>query len=159
MFGIRNMRKEKGGAEMKSMVRWDPFRELDSLRDEFGRFFGPGFLGRGETGMWSPAVDVIEEVDTIVLKAELPGMSPDEVEIECEDDLLTIKGERKFEEKSETEGHRRIERGYGRFERSFGMPKTAKLDAIDATFKDGILEIRVPKEAEIAPKKIPITTQ
>jgi HSP20 family protein len=140
------------------MVRWDPFRELDTLRDEFGRFLGPRFFGRGETGMWSPAVDVIEEADAIVLKAELPGMSPDQVEIEWEDDLLTIKGERKFEEKTETEGHRRIERGFGRFERSFGMPKTAKLDEIEATYREGILEIRVPKAAEVAAKKIPITT-
>lgn len=140
---------------MTSMIRWDPLRELDSLRDEFGRFFGPRFFGR-ETERWSPAVDVIENGDAIVLKAELPGMTPEQVEIEREDDLLTIKGERKFEEK--TEGHRRIERGYGRFERSFGMPKTANLDAIEATFKDGVLEIRVPKEAEVAPKKIPITT-
>ena len=142
---------------MTSLVRWDPFRELDSLRDEFGRFFGPRFFGRGEEGMWSPAVDMIEEADAIVLKADLPGIGPDQVEIEFEDDLLTIKGERKFEEKTETEGHRRIERGYGRFERSFGMPKTAKLDEIEATFHDGILEIRVPKAAEIAARKIPIT--
>lgn len=143
---------------MTSLVRLGPFRELDSLRDELGRFFGPRFFGRDEDEMWSPAVDVIEEADAIVLKAELPGMSPDQVGIECEDDRLTIKGERKFEEKTESEGHRRIERGYGRFVRSFGMPKTAKLDEIEATFHDGILEIRVPKAAEVAAKKIPITT-
>jgi len=141
---------------MATLVRWNPWRELEAMRTDLDRVFGRRFGAVAEEGGWSPAVDVIEEADAVVLKADLPGMSADDIEIECDDDLLTIKGERKFEEITEKEGYRRIERGYGRFERTFSMPKGAKTDESVATFHDGILEIRVPKPSEAPAKKIPI---
>jgi HSP20 family protein len=128
-----------------------------SLRSDLDRLFG-AFLGRDEArAMWSPAADVVEEAGAIVVRAELPGMAVDDVTIETDGDTLTIRGERKHEESTRERNFQRVERAYGTFERSWGMPKGAKLDEASATFADGVLEIRVPKAEEPTPRTVPIS--
>jgi HSP20 family protein len=143
---------------MTTLMRWDPLRNIESMRDELGRVFGSRLFGNAPADLWSPAVDVIEADDEVLLKAELSGMTPDQISIECDDHMLTISGERTFDDSTTASGHSRIERGYGRFERTFGMPKNVKIDQIAATFHDGVLEIHVPKAAEPATTRIPIAT-
>jgi HSP20 family protein len=110
--------------------------------------------GREES--WLPAVDVFDKPEAVVLRAELPGMSLDDIQIEVEDNVLTLKGERRFEEKVDDERYCRIERRYGSFQRSLALPQGAKTDEVEAEYADGILTVTVPKAEEVKPKQIPI---
>jgi HSP20 family protein len=139
---------------MSTMVRFDPYRELTSLRDEMGRLFGRTF-GEG-TATWTPALDVIDGKDAILLKLDLPGLRSEDVEIEVHEGVLTIKGERRFEEKVEEGQYHRLERSYGQFTRSLTLPKAVKSDEISATFDSGVLEVRVPKADEVKPRRITV---
>jgi HSP20 family protein len=103
---------------------------------------------------WLPAVDVFDTKDAVILKAELAGMKPDEIEIVVDDNVLTIKGERKFEEKVEEDRYYRVERRFGSFQRSLALPAGVNADDIQAHYEDGILEVRVPKVEEEKPKKV-----
>jgi HSP20 family protein len=142
---------------MATLVRWDPFREVTSLRDEVNRLFSRT-LGDSQSGsVWSPPVDVFDNKDEIVLKAELPGLGPDDIDIEVDDNVLTIKGERKFEEKVEEGRFYRLERAYGSFSRSLTLPQGVKADQISADFEGGVLQVRVPKADEVRPRKIAVT--
>ncbi len=134
-----------------AIVRWDPFRDLTQMQSQLTRLMDQVWGGREES--WLPAVDVF---DAVVLKAELPGMDPDQVHIEVEDNVLTLKGERRFEEKVEDERYYRIERRFGSFQRSLALPQGARTDEIEAAYQDGILTITVPKAEEVKPKRIPI---
>jgi HSP20 family protein len=129
---------------------WNPFSELmrtgDDDRWPFGQY----------SQRFSPAVDVREESDAIVLQAELPGMKPEDVKVNLEGNLLTISGERKHEHEKTEEGFRRIERSYGSFSRSFTLPDTVELDRCDAEMKDGILTIKLPKSARAQPRQISV---
>jgi HSP20 family protein len=141
---------------MATIVRWDPFRDITSLRDEMNRLFSRS-LGEPAGGqMWSPAVDVVEQPDAIVVKAELPGLRPEDIDIEIDDNVLTIRGERRFEDKVEDGRYYRLERSYGRFQRSLGLPQGVKADDISAGFDQGVLEVRVPKADEVKPRKIAV---
>ena len=142
---------------MSSLVRWDPFRDLGMVRDELARFMGPRVFGSTGEHLWVPPVDVVDDADVMVFKAELPEMTAEDVEIACEDDVLTIRGERSFVPATDESQHR-IERSYGRFERSFRLPRGTQPDAITARFHSGILEIRVPKTAAPSPTKVPIAS-
>lgn len=137
-----------------AIVRWDPFRDLTQMQSQLTRLMDQFWGGREES--WLPAVDVFDRADAVVLKAELPGIDPDQVHIEVEDNVLTLKGERKFEEKVEDERYYRVERRYGSFQRSLALPQGAKTDEIKATYQDGILTVTVPKAEEVKPKRIPI---
>jgi HSP20 family protein len=142
---------------MATLVRWDPLREVTSLRDEVNRLFSRT-LGDGRGGsVWSPPVDVFDNDDEIVLKAELPGLGPDDIDIEVDENVLTIKGERKFEEKVEEGRYYRLERAYGSFSRSLALPQGVKADEISADFEGGVLQVRVPKADEVKPRKIAVT--
>lgn len=142
---------------MATLVRWDPFREVTSLRDEVNRLFSRT-LGDGHGGsVWSPPVDVFDKEDEIVLKAELAGLGPDDIDIEVDDNVLTITGERRFEETVEEGRYYRLERAYGSFSRSLTLPQGAKADQISADFEDGVLQVRVPKADEVKPRKIAVT--
>ena len=125
-----------------AIIRWDPFREMTQLQNRFDRLF-EAVGGRQES--WLPAVDVFDTKDAVVLKAELAGMDPAEIQIEVEDNVLTIKGERKFEEKVDEERYYRVERRFGSFQRSLARPQGVKADQIDAAYDDGILTVTVPK--------------
>ena len=141
-----------------ALVRWDPFRELTSLQSEVNRMFSR--LGDGETAerqSWTPSVDVIETDDSIKLKAELAGMKPEDIKIEVQDNVLTLSGERRFEEEVKEDKYYRIERRYGSFSRSIALPQTADDSGIEANYDSGILEVVVPKTEVARPKKIAVT--
>lgn len=144
---------------MPSVVRFDPFREITTLRDEMNRLFSRSVGDGGGTAAasWTPAVDIVDQKDAIVLKAELPGLAVEDIDIEVHDDVLTISGERRFEETVEEGRYYRVERAYGRFSRSVGLPQNVKADAITASFDRGVLEVRVPKADEVLPRKIAVS--
>ena len=133
-----------------AIIRWDPFREMTQVQNQFNRLVDQVWNSRQES--WLPAVDVFDRKDAVVLKAELAGMDPDDIEIEVEDNVLTIKGERKFEEKVEDERYYRVERRFGSFQRSLALPQGVKPDEIQAGYEDGILTVTVPKAEEEKPQ-------
>ena len=144
---------------MPAVVRYDPFRDITTLRDEMNRLF-TRTMGEGSSSgsAWTPAVDIFDAADAIVLKAELPGLSPDDIDIEIDDTVLTLKGERRFEETVEEGRYYRVERAYGHFQRSLTLPQGVKADEISATFENGVLTVRVPKADEVRPRKIAVGT-
>ena len=144
---------------MPAVVRFDPFRDITSLRDEMNRLFSRT-LGEGASAgsAWTPAVDIFDTAEAIVLKAELPGLTPDDIDIEVDENVLTIKGERRFEDKVEEGRYYRLERAYGQFSRSVTLPQGVKADEISASFDQGVLEVRVPKADEVKPRKISVAT-
>jgi HSP20 family protein len=143
-----------------ALVRWEPFRELAALQNEMGRWMGQfaGGLtpGNGQSTTWLPSVDVWETEDELVLSFDLPGIAEDDIAVELEDDVLTVSGERQRTSEHSSERFYRFERRYGTFSRSVTLPPGVKEDAINADYKDGVLEIRVPKPEEQKPKRIKV---
>jgi HSP20 family protein len=145
-----------------TIVRWEPLRELSSLQTEMNRLFNTAFdapatPGNGGTmRRWVPAMDLLETADHFVLRADLPGMTQEEVKIELEDSTLTVSGERKSEHEDKQEGYYRVERAFGTFSRSLTLPKGIDAEAVTASFENGVLEIRVPKPEERKPRRISI---
>jgi HSP20 family protein len=145
-----------------AIVRWDPFRDLISIQDRMNRLFDQTLARtRGEeegisASTWMPAVDIYETADRVVMKAELPGLTREDIEINVRDNTLSLRGERKFEKEVKEENYLRIERAYGSFQRSFTLPATIHQDKIRAVFKDGVLELSLPKAEEARPKQIKI---
>ena len=137
-----------------AIIRWDPFREMTSLQGQVDRLVDSMWSGRQVS--WVPAVDVFDEHDAVVLKAELAGMKPGDIQIEVEDNVLTIKGERTFNEKVDDERYYRVERRFGSFRRSLALPQGVKVDETQAAYEDGILEVRVPKAPAEQPKRIEV---
>ena len=140
-----------------ALVRWDPFRELTALQSEVNRLFSR--LGMGEVAerqSWTPSIDVIETDNEIKLKAELAGMDPADINIEVQDNVLTVSGERRFEEEVKEDKYYRIERRYGSFSRSIALPQTVDESKIEAKYENGVLEIVVPKTETAKPKKIAV---
>ena len=144
-----------------AMNRWDPFRDLGSLQDRMNRLFDDA--GRGwrheepaATTTWSPAVDIFETEGEIVVKAELPGVDRKDITLHLENNVLTLKGERRFEKETKEENYHRIERAYGGFSRSFSIPATVDEEKIRADYRDGILKIALPKKEQAKPKQIRI---
>ena len=143
-----------------TIVRWEPLRELGTLQTEMNRLFNTVFDGPTPSGAtmrrWMPAMDLVESGEDFVLRADLPGMSEDDVNIELEDSTLTISGERKSEHESKGEGFYRVERATGAFSRSLTLPKGVDPEAVSARFDRGVLEVRIPKPAERKPRRISI---
>ena len=144
-----------------AVVRWDPFRDLSVLQDRMNRLFSD--TGRtwnheepSATTTWSPAVDIFETEGEIVVKAELPGMDRKDITLHLENNVLTLKGERRFEKESKDENYHRIERSYGGFSRAFSIPATVDEEKIRADYKDGVLKIALPKKEQAKPKQIRI---
>jgi HSP20 family protein len=137
---------------MTTLVRWDPSREVESLHSEVNRLFDSFFGGRSGNGVasrrWVPAMDLAEEGEELVLRADLPGLTEDDVEIEVKDRVLTVSGERKTEEKQEGEGYYRVERAFGSFSRSLSLPDGIDADKVNAEFDNGVLTVRIPKPEE-----------
>ena len=142
---------------MPAVVRFDPFRDITSLRDEMNRLFSRT-VGDGVSSgsAWTPAVDIFDTDDAIVLKAELPGLATGDIDIEIDDNVLTLKGERRFQETVDEGRFYRLERAYGHFQRSVTLPQGVKADEISADFDNGVLTVRVPKADEVKPRKISI---
>jgi HSP20 family protein len=142
-----------------ALVRWEPMRELNSLQGEMNRLFNSFFdegTGGAERRRWAPAVDLLEREDSLVLKADLPGLTEDDVQIEVRGDVLTIAGERKAEHEEKQNGYYRVERSFGRFSRSLQLPDGIDTDRIAAAFDNGVLEVTIPKPEQRQPRRIEI---
>ena len=145
-----------------ALIRWDPFRDLLTLQDRMDRLFQDSMIrnrGHEESlapGFWSPPVDIYETDEAVILKAELAGLSKNDVTIEVKNSTLVLRGERKFEKDIKEENYHRIERSYGSFSRTFSLPQTVDHSKVAATFKDGLLEITIPKVKDARPKQIEI---
>lgn len=139
---------------------WDPFRDLTEADREMTRWFGRRpvlpWAGRGDGGQWLPEVDISEEKDRILVKADLPGMRQEEIDVEVSDGVLTIKGERKRESETKEGKTYRVERSYGSFLRSFTLPAGVDAAKVNAAYKNGVLEITLPKLAEAKAKQIKV---
>jgi HSP20 family protein len=150
-----------------SLVRWNPARELATwpsdlfgIQREMNRMFDGFFRGTNDEyyviSSWTPAVDIAEHDDEYLVKVELPGINKDEVKLTLENNILTIRGEKKQEKETKKESYHRVERSYGSFQRSFTLPAAVKADRIDASYKDGILTVSLPKAEEAKPKQIEV---
>ncbi len=144
-----------------NVIRWDPYRELSTFADRFNRALGSA-TGRDRDeemslGAWIPPVDIAEDRDRITLTAELPGFHEDQVTIQLEGGVLTIRGERKFEDEKKDRNFHRVERSYGQFVRSFTLPNNVDRENIRASFDNGLLRIEMPKTAEARPREIKIS--
>ena len=144
-----------------AVVRWDPFRDLNMLQDRMNRLFedaGRNWKGDepASTTTWSPAVDIFETESEIVVKAEVPGMERKDITLNLENNVLTLKGERRFLKEAKEENYHRIERSYGGFSRAFSIPATVDEEKIRADYQDGVLKIVLPKKEQLRPKQIKI---
>ena len=146
-----------------AIVRFEPFRDLLSLQERMNRLFNESYRSQQTSeddwalgGTWAPAVDIYEQDNNIVIKTELPGLDPKDVDIRLDNNVLTIKGERKLDNEVKKENYHRVERSYGAFTRSFTLPNTVDPNSIKAEFKDGLLRITLPKREEAKPKQIQI---
>src|SRR3989441_3707862 len=143
------------------IVRYDPFRDLRNLQQEVNRLFtgnlGAGFDEEGiARGAWSPSVDIYENKDQIVLEAELPGMNREDFDLSVENNVLTLRGERHFEKKDETDNYHRVERSYGSFLRSFTLPNTVSGEGATAEYRNGVLRVTLPKREETKARRIEV---
>ncbi len=144
-----------------SIVRYDPFRDLRSLQDEVNRLFSTNlsrtFDDEGMArGAWNPSVDIYENKDQIVLEAELPGMKREDFDLSIENNVITLRGERRFEKQDEGDNFHRVERSYGSFARSFTLPQTVQTDQVAAEYRNGVLRVTMPKREEIKARRIEV---
>jgi len=143
-----------------SLSRFEPFRGTLSLPEQFNRLLSEAFDRSTEEGgltPWAPAVDIYESEHELVVKADIPDIKPEELDIRVENNILTIRGERKFEKKVDEKNYLRVERTYGSFSRSFSLANTVNSEAIKAEYKDGVLTLTVPKREEAKPKQIKVS--
>jgi HSP20 family protein len=142
--------------EMRTMA---PFRGVSTLQDQINRLFSDAFeRTEGESNLtaWAPAVDISENEHELLVKADLPGIDPKELDIRVENNVLTIRGERKFEKKVDQDNYLRVERTYGSFSRSFALANTVNAEGIKADYQNGVLTLVVPKREEAKPKQIKV---
>jgi HSP20 family protein len=146
-----------------AIVRWDPFRELDTLRSRMNQVFEDSIRRRelpgGDEevgGSWAPAVDIFETPEKIVVKAEVPGIPEDAIDIQVAEGTLTLKGERRFEKEEHKGSYHRLERAYGAFQRSFSLPSSIDPERISASYDSGVLSIEMPKREENKPRKVQV---
>jgi HSP20 family protein len=144
-----------------SIDRWDPFRGVSDIQGEVNRLFD-SFFGRPAVGtgagprMWVPVLDMHETKDDVVLNFELPGITEKDISLSITGDLLTLKGERAFNRDVKDDNYHHVERAYGKFERSVQLPMAVQATKVKATYRDGVLEVRLPKAEEVKPKEIKI---
>jgi HSP20 family protein len=147
---------------MMNLVRWNPFGEMTAMQNRINRLFNEPYWPAGRMdddtnmGMWNPVVDLYEKDDNFVIKAELPGVTKKDIAIDLKDRVLTLSGERSYENNVKEENYYRRERSYGKFQRAFTLPADVDSDRIKAEFNDGLLQIEVPKPEEQKPKKVTI---
>lgn len=145
-----------------AIIRWEPAREIGSLQQEVNRLFGTFFdtqAGASNGGLrrWVPAMDLVEEGEDFVLRADLPGLGEDDVNVELEDNVLTVSGERKSQHEEQRDGYRRIERASGSFARSLTLPDGVDPERVKAHFEHGVLEVRVPKPEQRKARRVAIS--
>jgi HSP20 family protein len=145
---------------MRTMNRFEqPLRGATTLQEQINRVFGEMGGRTGEESNltpWAPAVDIYETEHELVVKADLPDMNPQDLDIRVENNILTIRGERKFENKISEDNYLRVERAYGSFSRSFSLASSVKSDAIKADYQNGVLTLSIPKREEAKPKQIKV---
>src|SRR5713101_5934871 len=144
---------------MRTLTRWEPFRRTTSLQDQVNRLFSDVFERAGDEfslSAWAPAVDIYETEHELVVKADLPEVDPKDLDIRVENNILTIRGERKFEKKVNEENYLRVERSYGSFARSYTTASTVNSEAIKADYQNGVLTLSIPKKEEAKPKQIKV---
>ena len=145
-----------------NVTKWSPFNELEEIADRYGRLFGTHLPWRERLELldknieWKPAADIVERDDEYLIKAELPGVKREDIDVQFENGLLTITGERKLEETKETDKTHRVERFYGKFSRSFRVPDNVNADAIKAESEEGVLRLHLPKTQEKKPQPVKI---
>jgi len=147
-----------------AIVRWRPWRDLYRMQEEMDRLFSDWFERFSERrevtqGLWSPDVDISETVEAIFVSAEVPGIKKEDIHISVQDNILTIKGEKKQEKETKGENYHRVERCHGAFQRSFNLPAVVDSSKVKASYKDGVLKIELPKKEEAKPKEIPIAIE
>jgi HSP20 family protein len=144
---------------MRVLTRWEPARGFTTLQDQINRLFRDSFPRTDEEASlsaWAPAVDIYETEHELVVKADLPDVDPKDLDIHVENNILTIRGERKFEKKVNEDSYLRVERSYGSFARSFTLSNTVNADAIKAEYQNGVLTLSIPKREEAKPKQIKV---
>jgi HSP20 family protein len=145
-----------------ALMRWDPFRELADVQERVNRVLGDFYGRRGEDdvmrrGAWIPAVDIYEDPNhELVIKAEIPDMRREDIDIRVENNTLTISGEKKLDNEVKDDQYHRVERAYGQFTRSFSLPATINTDKVSADYKNGVLSIRLPLREEAKPRQIQV---
>ena len=141
---------------MNALNRFEPFRSTSGLESQVSRIFNELLDRPQESNLtsWAPAVDIFENEHELIVKADLPDVKPEELDIRVENNILTIRGERKFEKKVDEKNYLRVERSYGAFARSFALANTVNSEAIKADYKDGVLTLTIPKREEAKPKQI-----
>ena len=144
-----------------TLERWDPFRGLGDIQNEMNRLFDnfsgrPAQMGAAGERMWLPAVDVRETKDDVVLSFDIPGMTEKDIQLSITGDLLTVKGERRLERDETQDTYHRVERVYGKFERTLQLATPVQTDKVKATYRDGVLEVTLPKVEEVKPREIKI---
>ncbi len=145
-----------------ALVKWEPFRDLARMEDRLSRLFREPFFspvweeGREGLAEWMPAVDIYEDADRIVVKAELPEMDLKDIQVKIEDGTLRISGERKLEHEEQRDRYHKVERVYGAFHRSFTLPNTVDQEKVKATYDRGVLRVTLPKKEETKPKQITV---
>ena len=148
-----------------TIVKWDPFRNVAALQDRINRIFDESFSRTGDIdddismSAWKPLVDIYQTDEAIILKAELPGIKKEDVSVEIKDNVLTLKGERIEDKEVKEESYFRKERCFGTFSRAFNLQHRVQPDKIKARFKDGILEVEIPKPEEEKPKQITVNIE
>jgi HSP20 family protein len=144
---------------MRILTRWEPARGLNTLQDQVNRLFNDSFRSTDEEASlsaWAPAVDIYETEHELVVKADLPEVDSKDLDIRVENNILTIRGERKFEKQVNEENYLRVERSYGSFARSFTLANTVNAEAIKADYQNGVLTLSIPKREEAKPKQIKV---
>ncbi|MBF0456079.1 MAG: Hsp20/alpha crystallin family protein [Magnetococcales bacterium] len=145
---------------MSTFVTYDPFQNVRSLQGEINRIFErDAHDSTGQLTQWPMRVDIREDENHIVVKADLPGMEQKDIHVNVDNGMLTISGERKFDDEARKESYHRVERAYGRFSRTFQLPNTTDMGKIEATYKNGVLQVTLPKLEEAKPRSIQVNVQ
>jgi HSP20 family protein len=145
---------------MSAITHWDPFRGLTTLQDQVNRVFEGAFV-QGRTGQtdlatWAPAVDIYEGQNELVAMVDLPGVEEKDIDIRLENNTLTIRGDRKFDNSVNEDNYLRVERAYGSFTRRFSLPNTVNAEGINASYNNGVLTVHMPKREESKPKQVKV---
>jgi HSP20 family protein len=160
MLALQSVHDTLRGVTLMSMTRWEPFRGLNTLQEQVNRLFEDGFArnrsGQAELASWAPAVDIFETENELVVKADLPDVQEKDIDVRVENNMLTIRGERKFSHEVHEDNYLRVERAYGSFSRSFSLPNTVNTEGIRADYRNGVLTVSMPKREETKPKQIKI---
>ena|SRR5690348_15443475 len=144
---------------MTTITRWGRVPTFNTLQEQMNKLFESSFQNQGDNSAitgWAPSVDIYETENELVLKADLPGINEKDIDIRVENNMLTLRGERQFEKTVKEDNYLRVERNYGSFSRTFGLPNTVNTEGVSAEYKNGVLTVQLPKRAESKPKQIKV---